>query len=218
MFDQDQASSRNWSPFTISVGGNFFCVRLDKKDLHKIYLTKKQLWDYPKWSHSVNIKSWGLVRHCSQVWWLSAGTMWVNTMNGPANGPISMGLNAWFWQPGGGGTGTWYWYILARVPRSPTVALVTIGRGCGWWWSHWGWMVLGRGTSTPLHPGVTNCPRSWSRQLQLGTVVPACLVQIVLLCQDFQSLLVIDCVILFRMDAAVTAPAAACSAGWNQSN
>ena len=122
MFDQDQASSRNWSPFTISVGGNFFCVRLDKKDLHKIYLTKKQLWDYPKWSHSVNIKSWGLVRHCSQVWWWSAGTMWVNTMNGPANGPISMGLNAWFWQPGGGGTGTWYWYILARVPRSPTVA------------------------------------------------------------------------------------------------
>ena len=35
----------------------------------------------------------------------------------------------------------------------------------------------------------------------------------IVLCQDLQSLIVIDCVILFRMDAAVTAPAAACSAG-----
>ena len=35
----------------------------------------------------------------------------------------------------------------------------------------------------------------------------------IVLCQDLQSLIVIDCVILSRMDAAVTAPAAACSAG-----
>ena len=75
------------------------------------------------------MKSRGLFKHCSQVWWWSAGTMWVNTMNGQANGPISMGLNVQFWQPGGGGTGTWSWYILARVPRSPTVAAGHNGAG-----------------------------------------------------------------------------------------
>ena len=122
--------------------------------------------------------------------------------------------------------------LTARWWRDRDVVLVHIGEGpevtnsSGW--SQWGGAAAsGRHTGAewcrggaplyppyPLYPpppGVTNCPRSWSCQLQLGTVVTACLVQIVLLCQDFQSLIVIDCVILVRLTGACSCYCCSCS-------
>ena len=125
------------------------------------------------------MKSRGLFKHCSQVWWWSAGTMWVNTMNGRANGPISMGLNVQFWQPGGGGTWSWSWYILARVLRSPTVAAGHNGAGLRLAVVTLGLNGAGAGHLYTLHTLHTLHTRGHQlssvliTQLQLGRVVAA---------------------------------------------